>query len=153
MIFGELWGISVTLSQSVVSQLIGQGCAADTQQTGSLCDIVVGLFKSRHYLLLLYRLVSESKFHRHFGFRLEKRYVLFHYCVAVCVEGGEKDYILQFRHVARPRSPSTPSLPLSAFTSPIPEADDSDNVTSTLPFPRNSFKEDAVAPSILPKGV
>lgn len=103
MIFGELWGMSVTLSQSVVPQLIGQGCAADTQQTSNLCDIVVGLFKSRHYLLLLYRLVSESQFHRHFGFRLEKRYVLFRYCVAVCVEGGEKDYILQFPHVARPR--------------------------------------------------
>ena len=44
------------------------------------------------------------------------------------------------------------SLPLSAFTSPIPEADDNDNVTSTLPFPRNSFKEDAVTPSILPRG-
>ena len=83
MIFGELWGMSVTLSQSVVPQLVGQGCVAYAQQTGSLCDIVVCFFKSRHYLLLLYRLVSESQFHRHFGFRLEERDVIFHYCVAV----------------------------------------------------------------------
>ena len=58
--------MSVALSQSVVPQLAGQGCAAYAQQTGSLCDIVVRFFKRRHYLLLLYRLVSESQFNRHY---------------------------------------------------------------------------------------